>query len=105
MSPSESLLAQVNKNYWDLTFQAILGKLYVISLFVTLCDVVAIALLGFISADRSTAQERTRGPARRCDDWVLHEPILESGLGLEHPDPSRCTYTYIAAPCNWISCV
>lgn len=27
----------VNVNYWDLTFQAILGKLYVISLFVTLC--------------------------------------------------------------------
>ena len=27
---------QVNENYWDLTFQAILGKLYVISLFVTL---------------------------------------------------------------------
>ncbi|ETW85086.1 hypothetical protein HETIRDRAFT_448320 [Heterobasidion irregulare TC 32-1] len=26
----------VNVNYWDLTFQAILGKLYVISLFVTL---------------------------------------------------------------------
>ncbi|KAI0657135.1 hypothetical protein C8Q70DRAFT_292461 [Cubamyces menziesii] len=29
-------LTLVNKNYWDLTFQAILGKLYVISLFVTL---------------------------------------------------------------------
>ncbi|OCH85469.1 hypothetical protein OBBRIDRAFT_739870 [Obba rivulosa] len=29
-------LAVVNDNYWDLTFQAILGKLYVISLFVTL---------------------------------------------------------------------
>ncbi|EMD34273.1 hypothetical protein CERSUDRAFT_86389 [Gelatoporia subvermispora B] len=29
-------LALVNNNYWDLTFQAILGKLYVISLFVTL---------------------------------------------------------------------
>ena len=32
--------SQVNENYWDLTLQAILGKLYVISLFVTLCDVV-----------------------------------------------------------------
>ncbi|TFK80070.1 hypothetical protein K466DRAFT_605644 [Polyporus arcularius HHB13444] len=29
-------LTLVNENYWDLTFQAILGKLYVISLFVTL---------------------------------------------------------------------
>ncbi|KAH9857449.1 hypothetical protein C2E23DRAFT_274994 [Lenzites betulinus] len=29
-------LTLVDKNYWDLTFQAILGKLYVISLFVTL---------------------------------------------------------------------
>ncbi|KAI0713739.1 hypothetical protein C8Q76DRAFT_857494 [Earliella scabrosa] len=29
-------LTLVNHNYWDLTFQAILGKLYVISLFVTL---------------------------------------------------------------------
>ncbi|OCH83990.1 hypothetical protein OBBRIDRAFT_458786 [Obba rivulosa] len=29
-------LALVNDNYWDLAFQAILGKLYVISLFVTL---------------------------------------------------------------------
>ncbi|KAI1785646.1 hypothetical protein LXA43DRAFT_953550 [Ganoderma leucocontextum] len=29
-------LTVVNENYWDLTFQAILGKLYVISLFVTL---------------------------------------------------------------------
>lgn len=30
------LMNQVNENYWDLMFQAILGKLYVISLFVTL---------------------------------------------------------------------
>ncbi|OBZ75325.1 hypothetical protein A0H81_04945 [Grifola frondosa] len=29
-------LTLVNENYWDLAFQAILGKLYVISLFVTL---------------------------------------------------------------------
>ncbi|KAI0823835.1 hypothetical protein BC628DRAFT_1411332 [Trametes gibbosa] len=29
-------LTMVDENYWDLTFQAILGKLYVISLFVTL---------------------------------------------------------------------
>ncbi|KAI0695564.1 hypothetical protein C8T65DRAFT_664982 [Cerioporus squamosus] len=29
-------LTLVNENYWDLTFQAVLGKLYVISLFVTL---------------------------------------------------------------------
>lgn len=27
---------QLNSNYWDLTFQSILGKLYVISLYVTL---------------------------------------------------------------------
>lgn len=31
-----TVYTQVNENYWDLTFQGILGKLYVISLFVTL---------------------------------------------------------------------
>ena len=40
LSPCEldvkSSRSQVNENYWDLTFQAMLGKLYVISLFVTL---------------------------------------------------------------------
>jgi len=29
-------LTQVNQNYWNLAFQAVLGKLYVISLFVSL---------------------------------------------------------------------
>ena len=37
-NPFELWCLQVDDNYWDLTFQAILGKLYVISLFVTLYD-------------------------------------------------------------------
>ncbi|KAK7676223.1 hypothetical protein QCA50_020802 [Cerrena zonata] len=37
-------LTLVNKNYWDLMFQAILGKLYVISLFVTLNGRAALAM-------------------------------------------------------------
>ena len=44
LSPCESDVksscSQVNENYWDLTFQAMLGKLYVISLFVTLWDAI-----------------------------------------------------------------
>ena len=36
IAPETHGRSQVNKNYWDLMFQAILGKLYVISLFVTL---------------------------------------------------------------------
>ncbi len=37
---------QVNENYWDLAFQSILGKLYVISLFVTLYAMLSLTVGG-----------------------------------------------------------
>ncbi|KAI0628850.1 hypothetical protein C8Q77DRAFT_343337 [Trametes polyzona] len=60
-------LTLVDKNYWDLTFQAILGKLYVISLFVTLngrADLQDGPVPGF-----STNRISNFGP------WSLNTPI------------------------------
>ncbi|EIW61031.1 uncharacterized protein TRAVEDRAFT_119903 [Trametes versicolor FP-101664 SS1] len=61
-------LTLVDKNYWDLTFQAILGKLYVISLFVTLngrADLQDGPVPGF-----STNRISNFGPP-----WSLNTPI------------------------------
>ncbi|OJT01994.1 hypothetical protein TRAPUB_7528 [Trametes pubescens] len=77
-------LTLVDKNYWDLTFQAILGKLYVISLFVTLngrADLQDGPVPGF-----STNRISNFGPP-----WSLNTPIrvdiptdMERGVSTGH---------------------
>ncbi|KAI0782106.1 hypothetical protein C8Q75DRAFT_537519 [Abortiporus biennis] len=57
-------LTLVNNNFWDLTFQAILGKLYVISLFVTLNGRASLVSAATAPAGRLTSMA-----------WVTNTPV------------------------------
>ncbi|THH29025.1 hypothetical protein EUX98_g5160 [Antrodiella citrinella] len=88
-------LTMVNENWWDLMFQAILGKLYVISLFVTLNGRATIAENVNSSNDRLTSVAWvTSSPFGQNDVESQYQvsstaaPVSDGDSGLKAGSPS-----------------